>query len=230
MMPLCRKGIHGWVLPLCALTLVSLASCTVQNSASPVENRGVGDRKQHGGQSGEVKNSISNGTGKMLKADYLKPLHDIRNASVLIQKEKRRLYVFAQDVLVREYPVGLGRSPAGDKERGDDGKTPEGEFYICGKKAGESLRKVMIISYPSRKHAERAHFQGTLPLSGVRNIISSVQNGLQPPWDTSLGGNIGIHGGGAHDDWTDGSVALYDSDMAELHAIALLGTPVHIRP
>jgi murein L,D-transpeptidase YafK len=229
-MPLRRKRIHGLVLPLCALILVSLTSCTVQNSASPVENRGVGDPKQHVGQSGAVVNSSPSGTSRMLKADYLKPLHDIRNASVLVQKEKRRLYVFAQDVLVREYPVGLGRSPAGDKDKGDDGKTPEGEFYICGKKSGEALRKVMIISYPSRKHAERAHFQGALPLSGVRNIISAVQNGLQPPWDTPLGGNIGIHGGGAHDDWTNGSVALYDSDMSELYTIAQLGTPVHIRP
>jgi hypothetical protein len=39
-----------------------------------------------------------------------------------------------------------------------------------------------------------------------------------------------MHAGEAYKDWTQGSIALYNSDMDELFKIASTGTPVHIRP
>ncbi len=118
----------------------------------------------------------------------------------------------------------------GDKEAASDGKTPEGDFYICGKKEGDGARKALVISYPSRRHAERARFQGILPAPAVENISLALRKGEQPPADTYLGGDVCIQGGGAHEDWTNGSVALYDSDMTELYSLATLGTRVYIRP
>ncbi len=218
------------LLPLCIFTALILSSCTVQNSGSVFEGRQSVSNKQHSDVSAEGNSPVPRGSSKQIRADYLKPLHTIRSPIILVQKEKRRLYLFDREVLIRAYPVALGWSPVGDKERSDDGKTPEGEFYICGKRDGVAASKSMIISYPSRKHAERARFQGVMSTAGVQSIIQALEKSAQPSVDTPLGGNVGIGGGGAHGDWTDGSVALYDSDMAELHTIAQLGTPVHIRP
>ncbi len=51
-----------------------------------------------------------------------------------------------------------------------------------------------------------------------------------PPWDTALGGEIFIHGGGTSGDWTAGCVALDNADMQELFDSVPLGTPVRIEP
>ena len=51
-----------------------------------------------------------------------------------------------------------------------------------------------------------------------------------PPWDTPLGGEIFIHGGGSGSDWTWGCVALDDDDVRELYRAVRVGTPVTIEP
>jgi murein L,D-transpeptidase YafK len=218
------------IVPLCLVLPLLLWSCSVQNSGSFVDSsQGKEKSDQGAGSTGVI--AVSSGTSSRgFKADYLKLSQAIHHPSVSIQKDKRRLYVFQMDTLVREYPIGLGSNPAGDKQRDGDGKTPEGEFYICGKKETEGTKKYLIISYPNRKHVERAQFQGVLSPLAVQAIVSSLEKRVQPPGDTALGGNICIQGGGAHQDWTDGSVALYDSDMSELYAIADLGTRVYVRP
>jgi len=230
MMKVCFAGIKQSIMASCMVLAFLLGACTVQNSGSLLDNRQGKEKNEPAASSGDVATSNPKAFSTTFKADYLKPLQAIRSPSVSIQKEKRRLYVFNQDTLVREYPIGLGSNPVGDKEKDSDGRTPEGEFYICGKKEGDGGKKFLIISYPSRKHAEKAHFQGILPSAGVSGILQSLEKRTQPPAGTPLGGNVGIQGGGAHEDWTTGSVALYDSDMAELYIIADLGTPVYIRP
>jgi hypothetical protein len=218
------------IVPLCLVLPLLLWSCSVQNSGSLADSsQGKEKRDQGSGSTGVI--AVSSGTmSKGFKADYLKLSHAIHHPSVSIEKEKRRLYVFQMDTLVREYPIGLGSNPAGDKQRDGDGKTPEGEFYICGKKETEGMKKYLVVSYPNRKHVERARFQGMLSPLAAQAIVSSLERRVQPPGDSPLGGNVCIQGGGAHTDWTDGSVALYDSDMAELYAIADLGTTVYVRP
>ena len=52
----------------------------------------------------------------------------------------------------------------------------------------------------------------------------------RPPWGTSLGGEIYIHGGGNAPDWTAGCIALSDADMAVLFAMASEGDTVRIIP
>ena len=52
----------------------------------------------------------------------------------------------------------------------------------------------------------------------------------KPPWNTKLGGEIMIHGGGTKRDWTEGCLALSDDDVEELYPLIPLGTPVEIRP
>ena len=165
-----------------------------------------------------------------LKVNYLTPLSEITNPELFVYKEKRRLYVVQGDVLVREYPVGLGFSPQGDKEKEGDGRTPEGEFFVCLRKPGSRFDKALGLSYPDRKHAEKAFMSDEISPFEFRDILSSLERGSPPPWHTKLGGQVFIHGGGAMADWTNGCVALYDSDMDELFQTAKVGTPVSVLP
>jgi murein L,D-transpeptidase YafK len=165
-----------------------------------------------------------------LKVNYLTPMSEIASPEIYVYKEKRRLYVVQSDVLVRDYPIGLGFCPKGDKEKRGDGRTPEGDFFICVKNGSSRFEKSLGLSYPTRRHAEKAFFADLINPFEYRDILLAVDGMGKPPWNTPLGGEIFIHGGGAMADWTEGCVALYDSDMRELFTVAGVGTPVSILP
>jgi lipoprotein-anchoring transpeptidase ErfK/SrfK len=58
--------------------------------------------------------------------------------------------------------------------------------------------------------------------------VQAVRHKQKPPWNTALGGEVMIHGGGTANDWTWGCVALADADIKELFAAIPIGTPVRI--
>lgn len=165
-----------------------------------------------------------------VRIDYLTALADIVSPEIYVYKEKRRLYVIQSNVLVRDYPIGLGFHPVGDKENAGDGRTPEGDFLICQKNPAGRFNKALVLNYPDRRHAEQAFFAGILSPPEFKEILIAAERKATPPWYTKMGGQLYIHAGGAHKDWTEGCVALYNSDMDELFKIASTGTPVHIRP
>ncbi|MEJ5301480.1 MAG: L,D-transpeptidase [Thermodesulforhabdaceae bacterium] len=165
-----------------------------------------------------------------LKFDYLRPAYMVKDPKIFVYKSKRRMYVFDGDTIVRDYPIGLGKNPQGDKEREGDGKTPEGVFYVCRKNERSKFYKSIGLSYPSLAHAEKALMNGLITVSDYRRIEDAYRRYDTPPWDTPLGGYIFIHGGGAHSDWTEGCIALYNSDIDELIEMVRVGTPVYIYP
>lgn len=206
--------------------LVSACSMQQPGSGSLASSKS-GDKKQ-------AENTVQQQAPREkehVRIDYLTALSDIATPEIYVYKEKRRLYVIQSNVLVRDYPIGLGTHPTGDKESAADiGRTPEGDFIICQKGAVSSFNKALVINYPDKKHAEKALYVGILSPPELKEILSAAERNETPPTDTKLGGLTLIHAGGAHKDWTDGNIALYNSDMDELFRIASTGTPVHIRP
>ena len=165
-----------------------------------------------------------------VRIDYLRHLSDIQSPELFIYKERRRLYVVDGNVVVRDYPVGLGRQPWGDKERDGDGRTPEGAFMVFTKSSlpdhGLGLKMMgnplpAGNGSPAMNRPPLSHFQAFGAPGFQRSQVLR-----QPAWK----GKFAIHGGGAQADWTDGSVALYASDMDELAQIVSLGTSVVVRP
>lgn len=215
------------VCPLLGLLLFSvvISACSMQKSGSKVDS--LDARTETSGQAG----SRHSGRDLLpLTVDYLTPLDKITNPEVYVYKEKRRLYVIQSNVLVRDYPIGLGFNPRGDKQTQGDGKTPEGNFIICVKNPVSRFIKSLGINYPDKRRAERALFAGLITPPEFREIVAALERTLLPPANTELGGQIFIHAGGAHKDWTNGCIALYNRDMDELFRVAGVGTPVAIRP
>lgn len=163
-----------------------------------------------------------------INLDY--PLSDISNPRLYVYKNNRRLFLVQDGVLIRDYLVGLGPSPCGDKKFAGDGRTPEGSFYVCVKNPQSQFYKSLGLSYPSPKHAEQALLQGTISPNDFRTIIHAFENKSLPPWSTPLGGAIFIHGGGGHKDWTKGCIAVGNSAMDELFRIVSVGTLVEVLP
>ena len=155
------------------------------------------------------------------------PLTDLK---IVVSKSKRLLTLFSDGRVVRVYRIALGANPSGDKEREGDGRTPEGEFYVCVKNGRSNFYLSLGLSYPGREDAERGLRDRLVTRVQYRRIVAAATRKRRPPWDTALGGEIFIHGGGTSNDWTAGCVALDNPDMRELFDSVPLGTPVSITP
>lgn len=144
---------------------------------------------------------------------------------IVIEKALRRLTLLDEEMgEILRCPVGLGRCPVGPKQWEGDGKTPEGTYFVCLKKQGKHGPS-LGISYPNVADAGRAGVDAAL----IACIRAREAAGERPPWGTTLGGEIYIHGGGATRDWTAGCIALSDADAERLYQLTPLGTAIEIR-
>jgi hypothetical protein len=148
---------------------------------------------------------------------------------LLAEKSRRTLTVFSTGRPVKTYRIALGTDPVGPKQREGDGRTPEGAYYVCVKNAESRYRLSLGLSYPAEVDAERGLADKLISKREQRAIVDAVRRFRKPPWNTKLGGEIMIHGGGTESDWTEGCLALTDADVDELYPLIPLGTEVEIR-
>ena len=165
------------------------------------------------------------------------------HARIVIYKKRRLLELFNGSTLIKTYSVALGNRPGGHKQNRGDGRTPEGQFYICTRNAKDSAFHIFLgLSYPALPDATRAVNQKIISWRDYQIIRQRLASRGAPLWQTRLGGWVGIHGGsdGAFaarkkrerrsSDWTAGCIALANAEIAELHAATKMGTPVLILP
>jgi hypothetical protein len=139
-----------------------------------------------------------------------------RSYSVIIDKFAHKCHIYYNGVRKYEFTAELGINWVGDKRVKGDKTTPEGLYRIVKKldRSGTKYYKALLIDYPNKEDTERFRKEisaGTLPGSA------------------DIGGLIEIHGnGGKGIDWTDGCVALTDSEMDLIFDILKVGTPVTI--
>ena len=136
---------------------------------------------------------------------------------IIVKKSERVLYAIKDDKVIKKYNIALGKNPNGHKKVEGDKKTPEGYYFIDGKNAKSKFFLSLHISYPNFHDKQIA-----------------LKNKVNP------GEHIAIHGlpplnllaqylfDGA--DWTDGCIALNNSDMKELCDLTEEGTQILIRP
>jgi murein L,D-transpeptidase YafK len=130
---------------------------------------------------------------------------------VQVHKADRKLYLFHNDRVLKEYDIGLGFEPTGHKQFEGDGKTPEGQYFISYKNPNSDYHLSLKISYPNEADVAFAKAAG------------------KPP-----GGDIVIHGGPrqrtTERDWTWGCVAVTDREMEVIYSMVRTGTPIFILP
>lgn len=134
--------------------------------------------------------------------------------AILVRKIDHRCDVYYAGQLKTSFAAELGIRWMGNKMRRGDAVTPEGRYRITLKKAGSKYYKALEINYPNDEDLRRfalARKSGKLPRTA------------------GVGGNIQIHGaGGRGRDWTQGCVALRNSDIDRLFSMVDVGTPVTI--
>jgi murein L,D-transpeptidase YafK len=146
-----------------------------------------------------------------------------------IDKSDHVLTLHAGDVAVKRYQTGLG-DPAGDKVQQGDRKTPEGTFRVVTRNPQSRFHLFLGLSYPMTEDAKRGQEDGLISEAQARRIREADAARRQPPWNTTLGGAIGIHGNGGSSDWTLGCIAVDDDEIEELWGVVKMGTKVVIEP
>lgn len=135
---------------------------------------------------------------------------------VLILKKQHKLLLLNGDQVLRSYDIALGRGGLGPKQRQGDGRTPEGLYSIDYRNSASKFHLALHISYPQ-----------------VDDKLRARQLGARP------GGDIEIHGLGRYSwvgakhriaDWTEGCIAVTDTEIEEIWEMVPDGTPVEIRP
>jgi murein L,D-transpeptidase YafK len=152
-----------------------------------------------------------------LAAQTAEPSPLVKADFVIIEKSARTMKLKRGDKVLKTYKVALSGQPVGAKEREGDHKVPEGQYTVDAKNAHSQFHLALHISYPNAADRERARKLGVKP-----------------------GGDIEIHGlgknyawvGSMHRqmDWTDGCVAVTNSEIEEIWPLVAVGTRVEIRP
>jgi len=150
--------------------------------------------------------------------------------AVVIHKSERAVGLYLNGRLARTYPCALGSRPLGHKQRAGDARTPEGLYYVCTRNPRSKFHLFLGISYPNADDAAAARGEGRISPEELRAIADAIAAHRQPPWDTPLGGEIGLHGGGTSSDWTLGCIALGDKAIEDLWDQLRLGDPILLRP
>ena len=119
--------------------------------------------------------------------------------------------------VLKTYKVALSREPVGAKEREGDHRVPEGQYVIDSKNSHSRFHLALHISYPNATDREKARTLGVRP-----------------------GGNIEIHGLGSkygwvgslhlQSNWTDGCIAVTNSEIEETWPLVPVGTPWRYAP
>jgi murein L,D-transpeptidase YafK len=136
---------------------------------------------------------------------------------VVVHKAQHKLYLYNGSRLLGEYKVALGLSPVGTKEREHDFRTPEGRYFLARRNTRSDYFLSIQVSYPNKDDELRARKNRWAP-----------------------GGSIMIHGSPnapkhpaayyASNDWTNGCIALSNSDMVEVWLRTQDNIPIDIYP
>jgi murein L,D-transpeptidase YafK len=136
---------------------------------------------------------------------------------ILVEKGARKLHLLRNGIAFRSFEIALGPAPVGDKEMEGDQRTPEGYYMLDARNPDSDYFLSIHISYPN---------------SSDRSVARN--KGLDP------GGAIMIHGQPnlptfsaayyAREDWTNGCIAVSNSDMIDIWLMTPDLVPIEIIP
>jgi murein L,D-transpeptidase YafK len=136
---------------------------------------------------------------------------------VLVEKAERKLHLLKNGVPFRTFDVALGFAPEGDKEMEGDQKTPEGTYLLDGRNPDSDFFLSIHISYPNNRDRMEARTKGVQPGGAI--MIHGQPN--SPTYSAAYY---------AREDWTNGCIAVTNSDMIDIWLMTPDSVPIEIVP
>ena len=165
--------------------------------------------------------STSSTKGRYNASDCKKvPFRPDRAADkVVVKQSAHKLYVYQKGKIIKTMPVSLGKNTMrnGPKVKQGDYCTPVGRYTIVDKRCHYLKYRAMTISYPNTQDLQRAKKLGVKPGSYI------TFHG-QPYWNKDGHGDSYT----LRHDWTNGCIALTNSDLDWLWSSVKVGTVIEI--
>jgi murein L,D-transpeptidase YafK len=134
---------------------------------------------------------------------------------VKVDKSESKMFLLDGEVVIREYHVAFGANPKGHKQQEGDEKTPEGIYTLDYKKEDSTFYRAMHVSYPNKTDIENAKKNGVSP--GGFIMVHGQRNWLG--WFAWITQRF---------NWTNGCIALTNSEMDEFMELVNVGTKIQI--
>lgn len=136
---------------------------------------------------------------------------------VVVRKSERRLQLMRNGVALRTFKVALGLRPEGHKQFEGDFRTPEGQYRLTRRNPNSEYFLSIQVDYPNQRDVVRARGQGLRPGGAI--MIHGQPN--TPKKSRDYYTNV---------DWTEGCIAVSNSDMVEIWLMTPPDTPIEILP
>lgn len=136
---------------------------------------------------------------------------------IIVEKTNRKLHLLSHGVPFRTFKIALGLEPEGDKEQEGDQKTPEGYYMLDGRNPESDFFLSIHISYPNKADRADANKKGVDP--GGQIMIHGQPN--EPTFSAAYY---------AREDWTNGCIAVSNSDMIDIWLMTPNSVPIEILP
>jgi murein L,D-transpeptidase YafK len=136
---------------------------------------------------------------------------------VIVKKAERKLVLMRGEEVLKTAQIALGLSPTGHKLEEGDFRTPEGEYRLAERNPNSDFFLSIRISYPNSVDERRARVRGVMP--GGQIMIHGQPN--DPRYNEEYYRRT---------DWTNGCIAVSNSDMVDIWLMTTPDTPIRILP
>ena len=136
---------------------------------------------------------------------------------VVVEKANRKLYLLKDGKPFRIFDIALGVFPIGGKLKEGDQRTPEGQYMLDTRKSDSDYFLSIHISYPNVSDVRQAKVNGDDP--GGQIMIHGQPN--SPTYSEAYYDK---------EDWTNGCIAVSNSDMIDIWLMTPNQIPIEIRP
>ncbi|MDX1516427.1 MAG: L,D-transpeptidase family protein [Woeseiaceae bacterium] len=136
---------------------------------------------------------------------------------VIVEKAKRKLHLVRDGEAFRTFDIALGISPVGDKTQEGDFRTPEGRYILDSRNPNSEYFLSIHVSYPNPQDLREARARGVEPGGAI--MIHGQPN--EPTYSEAFYRTR---------DWTNGCIAVSNSDMIDIWLMTGENTPIEIRP
>ena len=136
---------------------------------------------------------------------------------VVVEKESRKLHLVRDGKPFRTFDIALGIEPIGDKTQEGDNRTPEGRYTLDARNPESDYFLSIRISYPNAQDRREAAQKGVEP--GGQIMIHGQPN--EPTYSFGYYKTV---------DWTNGCIAVSNSDMIDIWLMTPDNVPIEILP
>jgi len=135
---------------------------------------------------------------------------------VTVDKSERIMSLYDGSELIAQYAIALGANPKGHKAMEGDERTPEGRYILDYIKNDSSFYRAMHINYPSSEDTRKASEAGVsaggfIMVHGQKNFLGWLSVFTQKF------------------NWTNGCIALKNSEIDEFLELVPVGTQIIIQ-